>query len=84
MEDTSQRQIIAAAAADPTPAFSIGVSRNNGENRFHTNNTRSCSFSYLIMGATSSKDDEGYNENTKNNNDENTGVNDNGAKMAST
>jgi len=36
------------------------------------------------MGATSSKDDEGYKENTKNNNDENRYVNNNGAKMAST
>ena len=67
---------------DPTSAFFIGAPISNTEFRYHTNNTYFFFFSCCVIGATSSKDNEGYNENTKNNNDENTGVNDNRAKMA--
>ena len=41
-------------------AFSIGVTRNNAENRLHTNNTQFSFFSYLIIGTTNSKDNGGY------------------------
>ena len=51
---------VTPADANPTSAFSIGAARNNAENRLHTNNTRSPSFSYLIIGTTSSKDNGGY------------------------
>ena len=46
--------------SDPTSVFSIGAARNNAENRLHTNNTCSPSFSYLIIGATGGKDSGGY------------------------
>ena len=42
--------------SDPTLVFSIGAARNNEENRLHTNNMPFSFFSYLIMGAKSSKD----------------------------
>ena len=46
----------------PTSAFSIGVARrNNEEDRFDTRNNACFSiFSYLIIGAASSKDNGGY------------------------
>ena len=56
----SSRQHDNNCCSDPTLVFSIGAARNNAENRLHTNNTRSPSFSYLIIGTTSSKDNGGY------------------------
>ena len=45
---------------NPASSVSIGVARNNREDRYHANNTRFSSFSYLIIGATSSKGNGGY------------------------
>ena len=44
---------------DPTSSFSIGVARNNIEDRYHANITCFFSGSYLIIGAASSNDDGG-------------------------
>ena len=45
---------------DPTLSFSIGVARNNTEDRHHANNMCFSFVSYLIIGATSSNDNGGY------------------------
>ena len=49
-----------AVHTDQTSAISIGVTRNNTEDRYHTNNTYFPFISCLIIGATSSKGDGGY------------------------
>jgi len=45
---------------DPTSVFSIGVARNNRENRFHANNKCFSFFPSLIIGTMTSKGNGGY------------------------
>ena len=45
---------------NPTSSFSIGVARNNTEDRYHTDNMSFSLVLCLIIGATSSKGDGGY------------------------
>ena len=44
----------------PALAFSIGVARNNAEEKYCANNTYFPFFSYLIIGAARSKNDGWY------------------------
>ena len=58
--EEQQIRAVCIAAKTPTSRVSIGVARKCIGNRLHTNNTRFSFFSYLIIGATISNNDGGY------------------------